>query len=125
IGVKAFVKLAVTALIAAVRIMQIVLARDGTTAQGLADALDPADTLALDAINASLEGRTEKLRNPHPTSTLAWFAWVVARLGGWSGYVSRGYKPAGPKTIHRGLTRLDGMISGWHLANHSAHVRLP
>ena len=31
--VKAFVKLAVAALIAAVRIMQIVLARDGTTAQ--------------------------------------------------------------------------------------------
>lgn len=125
IGVKAFVKLAVTALIAAVRIMQIVLARDGTTAQSLADAADPRDIPALNAINASLEGRTEKLRNPHPASTLAWFAWLVARLGGWAGYASQGYKPAGPKTVHRGLSRLDGMITGWNLANHSALVRLP
>jgi len=125
IGVKAFVKLAVTALIAAVRIMQIVLARDGTTAQSLADAADPLDIPALEAINASLEGRTEKLRNPHPATTLAWLSWIVGRLGGWAGYASKGYKPAGPKTVHRGLIRLDGMISGWHLANHSAHVRLP
>lgn len=125
IGVRAFVKLAVAALIAAVRIMQIVLARDGVTAQRLADAVDPADIPALRAINASVEGRTEQLKNPHPADTLAWFAWTVSRLGGWSGYTSKGYKPAGPKTVHRGLTRLDGMTVGWHLANHSAHVRLP
>ena len=121
---KAFVKLAVTALIAAVRIMQIVLARDGTTAQSLADAADPLDIPALQAINASLEGRTEKLRNPHPATSLAWLSWIVGRLGGWAGYASKGYKPAGPKTVHRGLLRLDGMISGWNLAHRSALVQL-
>jgi hypothetical protein len=53
---------------------------------------------------------------------LAWLAWIVARLGGWSGYTSRGYKPAGPKTMHHGLIRLEQIPVGWHLANRSADV---
>ena len=88
----------------------------------LADALDPAHEPALVALNGKLEGRTEKLKNPRPRGSLAWLSWIVARLGGWSGYTSRGYKPAGPKTIARGLARLDGIIEGWAL--HSADVRL-
>ena len=119
---RRFVKLAVVALIAAVRIMQIVIGRDGKTEQVLADALDPAHEPALMALNEKLEGRTEKLKNPHPQGSLAWLSWIVARLGGWSGYTSRGYKPAGPKTIARGLARLDGIIEGWAL--HSADMRL-
>ena len=120
---RRFVKLAVVALIAAVRIMQIVIGRDGKTGQALADAMDPVHQPALTALNRTLEGRTEKLKNPHPSGSLAWFSWIVARLGGWSGYTSRGYKPAGPKTIARGLSRLDGFIGGWAL--HSADMRLP
>ena len=91
------------ALIAAVRVMQIVIGRNGSTGQALSDAADSADVLVLTACNAKLEGRTQKLRNPHAPATLAWFAWIVARLGGWSGHTSRGYKPPGPKTIARGL----------------------
>lgn len=120
---RRFVKLAVVALIAAVRIMQIVIGRDGKTGQALADAMDPVHQPALTALNRTLEGRTEKLKNPHPSGSLAWFSWIVARLGGWSGYTSRGYKPAGPKTIARGLARLDGFIGGWALR--SADMRLP
>jgi hypothetical protein len=121
---RRFIKLVVAGLIAAVRVMQIVIGRDGATGQALADAADPADQPMLAAFNARLQGRTAKLRNPHPDHTLAWFAWIVARLGGWSGYSSAGYKPAGPKTIARGLRKLDAMSQGWELA-HSAHVRLP
>jgi len=117
-----FVKLAVAALIAAVRVMQIVLGRDGSTGQMLTDAADAADIPALSAISRRLEGRTDKLKNPHNPSSLAWFSWIVARLGGWSGYTSTGYKPPGPKTVFRGLLRLDGMIEGWKLANHSGVV---
>ena len=120
-----FTKLAVVALIAAIRAMQLVLARDGRTGQKITDAVDPADMPALHCLNASLQGRTDKLKNPHDSSTLAWFAWIVARLGGWSGYTSRGYKPAGPKTMHLGLIQLDALLKGWHLAIHSADVRLP
>jgi hypothetical protein len=55
-----FTKLAIVGLIAAIRSMQLVMARDGSTGQPLADA---ADMPTLRAFNASLEGRIEKLRN--------------------------------------------------------------
>lgn len=117
-----FTKLAVLALIAAVCSMQLVLARDGSTGQTITDAVDPADMPALRSLNASLEGRTEKLKNPHDPISLAWLAWIVAQLGGWSGYTSKGYKPPGPKTMHHGLLRLDPILIGWRLANHSGFV---
>lgn len=120
-----FTKLAVIALIAATRAMQLVLARDGTTRQQIADAAEPADMPALRLLSASLEGRTAKLKNPYDESLLAWYAWIVARLGGWSGYTSRGYKPPGPKTMHHGLLQIDQILVGWRLANRSADVRLP
>ena len=123
--VRCFTKLAVIALIAAVRSMQLVMARDGGTGQPVTDAVDLADMPALRRLNASLQGRTEKLKNPNDESTLAWFVWIVARLGGWSGYTSRGYKPPGPKTMHHGLLRLDQILLGSRLANHSALDRLP
>jgi hypothetical protein len=122
--VNCFTKLAMIGLIAAIRAMQLVMARDGATGQPLSDAADPADMPALRALNARLEGRTEKLRNPHNESTLAWFAWIVARLGGWSGYTSRGYRPPGPKTMHHGLPRLDPTLEGWRLAESSTDVQL-
>jgi hypothetical protein len=114
-------KLVTVALIAAVRVMQLVIGRDGSTGQKLSDVLaDPAEVPAPQAINRSLEGRTEKLKNPHDPDSLAWYAWIAARLGGWSGYTSKGYKPAGPKIMARGLKRLDAMVDGWMLANRSA-----
>jgi hypothetical protein len=90
--------------------MQIVIGRDGKTGQTMADAMEPAQEPALAALNKKREGSTEKLKNPHKQGSLAWHSWIVARLGGWSGYTSRGYKPAGPKTIARGLARLDSFI---------------
>ena len=75
---------------------------------------------ALRAIGQSLQGRTDKLKNPQDPDSLAWYAWIAARLGGWSGYTSKGYKPAGPKIMARGLKRLDAMVAGWLLANRSA-----
>jgi hypothetical protein len=122
---RRFTKLAVVGLIAAVRIMQIVVSRDGQTRQSMADAIDPVHEPALTALNTRLEGRTALLKNPHPSGSLAWFAWIVSRLGGWFGYTSRGYKPAGPKTVARGLLRLDSILQGWNLANHSVDMRLP
>lgn len=120
-----FTKLAMVALIAAVRAMQLVMARDGHTDQPVTDAVNPADMPALQSLNTSLEGRTAKLKNPHDPTKLAWFSWIVARLGGWSGYTSKGYKPAGPKTMHHGLLALSPILTGWKLANRSALLRLP
>jgi hypothetical protein len=119
-------KLVTVALIAAVRIMQLVIGRDGKTEQPLTDVIaDPQQVPALVAINETLEGRTEKLKNPFDPHSLAWFSWIVSRLGGWSGYTSKGYKPAGPKTMARGLKRLDAMVDGWLIGNRSVLTRLP
>lgn len=118
--------LVTVALIAATRVMQAVIGRDGATGQPLTDAIaDPAEIPALQAINATLQGRTEKLKNPFDPTSLAWYVWIVARLGGWSGYTSRGYRPAGPKTIARGIRKLDPMLAGWKLRNRSALTGLP
>jgi hypothetical protein len=118
-------KLVTVALLAAIRVMQLVIGRDGSTGQELTDVADPIEVPALQAISTSLEGPTEKLKNPFDPVSLAWYAWIAARLGGWSGYTSKGYKPAGPKTMARGLKRLDAMVHGWMLANHSALLGLP
>jgi hypothetical protein len=119
-------KLVTVGLIAAIRVMQLVIGRDGSTRQPLTDVIaDPAEVAALRAINTTLEGRTEKLKNPFSPDMLAWYAWIAARMGGWSGYTSKGYKPAGPKTMARGLKRLDAMVDGWLLGNRSRLTGLP
>ena len=118
---RRFVKLATAALIAAVRTMQLVMARDGTTAQPLSDGADTRDLPMLQAVCTKVEGRTAALKNPHAPDSLAWLAWIAARLGGWAGYQSKGYKPPGPLTITRGLAKLDAIAQGWTLAR-SGHV---
>ena len=84
-----------------------------------------AEVAALRAINDTQQGNTEKLKNPFDPDSLAWYAWIVARMGGWSGYTSKGYRPAEPKTMARGLKRLDVMVAGWTLRNRSALTGLP
>src|ERR1700733_8465604 len=82
-----------------VTVMQLVKARDGTTDQKLADAFETADQPILEAASAQLEGSTAPQKNPHPKGSLAFAAWVIARLGGWTGY----YGKPGPKVMRRGL----------------------
>ncbi len=62
--------------------MQLVYARSGSTGQKLSDGTDEADEALLEVVTKKLEGKTEKLKNPHAPNTLARLAWVVARLGG-------------------------------------------
>jgi hypothetical protein len=52
-------------------------------------------------------------------ASLAWYAWIAARLGGWMGYFSKRYRPPGPKIMARGLKKLDLMVEGWLLRNRS------
>ena len=96
---QVMIKLVTAATVAAVTVMQLVKARDGTTGQELADALDPADQRILEAVSTRLEGKTEQQKNPHPKGSLAFAAWVLGRLGGWTGY----YGKPGPKVMRRGL----------------------
>jgi len=92
-------KLVTAAAVAAVTVMQLVKARDGATGQCLAEAFEPDDQPILEAVSAQLEGKTAKQKNPHPKGSLAFAAWVIGRLGGWTGY----YGKPGPQVMRRGL----------------------
>lgn len=96
---RAMINFVGAATVAAVTVMQLVQARDGTTDQSLGDAFDPADQPVLEALSAKLEGKTARQKNPHPKASLAFAAWVIARLGGWTGY----YGKPGPRVMRRGL----------------------
>lgn len=91
-------RLLVAALIAAVSVQQLLHARDGATARPLSDAFAAEDQPLLEALNRSLEGNTQKQKNPHPPGTLAYAAWTCGRLGGWTGYYGR----PGPIVLLRG-----------------------
>ena len=96
-------------LIAAIRVMQLVSEREGTTKRLLSDVLDPDDQPILERVCRSLEGKTAKQKNPHAPGSLAYAAWVFARLGGWTGY----YGKPGPIVMLRGLTQFHAIKHGW------------
>lgn len=96
---QVMIKFVTAATAAAVTVMQLVKARDGTTGQSLADAFEPADQPILEAVSTQLEGKTARQKNPHPKGSLAFASWVIGRLGGWTGY----YGKPGPQVIRRGL----------------------
>ena len=86
---QVMIKFVTAATVAAVTVMQLVKARDGTTGQAVADAFEPADHPILEAVSARLEGKTALQKNPHPKGSLAFAAWVIGRLGGWTGYYGK------------------------------------
>ena len=95
-------RLVMATLVAAVTIQQLVHARDGDASLGplrpLTDAFEPEDQPLLEAFCAKLEGKTQRQKNPHPKGSLAYAAWVCARLGGWTGY----YGKPGPVVMLEG-----------------------
>jgi hypothetical protein len=94
--------LVMAALIAAVTVQQLVHARDGADPQGrlrpIVDAFHENDIPLIEALCASLEGKTQRQKNPHPKRSLAYASWVCARLGGWTGY----YGKPGPVVMLHG-----------------------
>jgi hypothetical protein len=96
---QVMIKFVAAATVAAVTVMQLVKARDGTTEQSLADVFEPSDQPILEAISAQLAGKTARQQNPHPRGSLGFASWVIGRLGGWTGY----YGKPGPRVMRQGL----------------------
>jgi hypothetical protein len=86
-------------------------ARDGSK-RPAAGAIAPEQIEVAAAIGGSLEGRTERQKNPWEKGSLAWLAWIAARLGGWNCY----YRKPGPKTMADGWKRLQAMLEGAAIA---------
>jgi len=106
-------KLTAIAAKAAAVIMQLVQARDGASAQPAEIAFTPAEIDTLQVLLPQLEGKTALQKNPHPPRSLAWAAWIIAKLGGWDGYPRS--KPPGPITFRHGLDDFRSIARGWSL----------
>jgi hypothetical protein len=110
---EGLLKLTAIAARAACTTLQLVQARDGRSNQSTEIAFTPAEVRTLEALLPGLEGKTAAQKNPHPRRSLAWAAWIIAKLGGWDGYKSS--KPPGPITFRHGLEHFHSIAYGWSL----------
>ena len=106
---KPFENLVAATLIAAVSVPQMVRERDGAAKRPMEDVLDSDDKAAVEAICETLEGKTERQKNPHPKGFPGLY-----RMGPWT--------PGRMEHILR--TTGTGCDSQWFFAieNHAARL---
>jgi hypothetical protein len=107
-------KLLIMSLTAAVEIMQLKQARDGQTDEDASLVFSDDELECMKSTMTKFEGKTEKLKNPYKPGSLAWAAWLIARLGAWKGYASQ--RPPGVITFRDGWVRFHSLYAGWRLA---------
>jgi hypothetical protein len=112
---EGLMKLTAIAARAATIVIQLVQARRGGEELPAEFVFSPDEIEVLDAINKDIQGKTELQKNPNRPKTIPWAAWIIARLGGWTGYAS--HRPPGPITIHHGLDVFQKTCFGWNLKN--------
>lgn len=112
IAERPFEVLAAATLVAGASVLALVQDRDGRGKRPLEDVFQADEQAALEAVSVQLEGKTARQKNPHPKASLAFAAWVCARLGGWTGY----YGKPGPVVMLRGLYEFRAIQQGWSLA---------
>lgn len=104
-------KLTLLAMMAVLRILQMMIAYEDDNEQAIEDMFGQDEQQCLLMINEKMQGETEKLKNKNKPNTVKWAAWIIARLGGWKGYhLSR--KP-GPIVFQKGLVKFYNMYEGW------------
>ena len=106
-------KLTLLAMMAVLRILQMMLAYDGDNEQPITVVFTEEEQQCLQMINKQVQGKTEKLKNPSKPKTLKWATWIIARLGGWKGYASS--RKPGPIILQKGLVKFYHMYEGWLL----------
>lgn len=106
-------KLTLLAMMASLRILQMMLAYMDDNEQSIGEVFDLQEQKCLQMIGKKMEGSTEKLKNPEKINTLKWATWVIARLGGWKGYTSQ--RKPGPIVLQKGLAKFYNVYEGWLL----------
>jgi hypothetical protein len=110
---KALKVMAALSLQAALQIMQLKEGREREDKQASL-AFTQQEQIFLMLLCKKLEGKTQKQRNPYAEGTMAYAAWVIARLGGWKGLNSQG--KAGIKTMAWGVEAFHQQYQGYLLA---------
>lgn len=114
------IRLVTMSVLAAVQIYQLMQVRDGEINRKIYEVFDKAEVEAMKKLNKRLEGKTEKQKNPHKPESLSWAAWIVARLGGWTGYASE--RKPGPITFFSGMKELERILYGWKMATENVCI---
>jgi hypothetical protein len=107
-------KLAVIALNAALRVMQLLLAHGNENSQPVSEVFDEQEIACLQSVNDMLEAQGDKGKNNNNPLSLSWATWIIGRLGGWKNNNIK--RPPGPITLKRGLDRFNNIYQGWKLA---------
>ncbi|MEI6950854.1 IS4 family transposase [Paraflavisolibacter sp. H34] len=107
-------KLTVMVLNAGLRVMQLLLAYRSQESQAIKEVFDEGEIKCLKAVNATLQGESEKSCNHNDAQKLCWATWIIARLGGWKNYNSK--RPPGPIVLKKGLDKFMAIYEGWKLA---------
>lgn len=107
-------KLTMLAMIAALKIIQMMMAYEDDNEQDAASVFTEDEQLCMQKAILKLEGNTPKQQNPHKQGTLKWATWVIARLGGWKGYKSQ--RKPGPIVLQKGFIKFYNIYEGWLLS---------
>lgn len=111
---KALIKICLLSLPASLQIMKTWLiykeADDHTSIQS---AFSESQIKCMQFLSGRVQGKTEKQKNPYPPDTLRWAAWILARLGGWSGLQSQ--RPPGVVTFIRGYRKFELIYQGFSI----------
>jgi hypothetical protein len=97
----------------AYRVLQLIYARQCPNSQPIDEVFTEQEQKVLSQLNQKFQGTTEFQQNPYPVSQTSWATWIIARLGGWKGYLSQ--KPPGPITLVKGLERFAVYVQAYQL----------
>lgn len=104
-------KLSLLALDVAIKILQLVMAKDVANPTDITNVFSEDEVEFIKILAPTLEGKTDKLKNPYKNDDLRFAIWVIARLAGWSGYQKQ--SPPGPITLHRGMVIFKQLFRGF------------
>jgi hypothetical protein len=99
---KSLKKLMLFSLQAALQLMIIKISYDNKDEKSKAKIIFSDEQIKfMKIIQPTLEGKTEKQKNPFISESLIWAAWIIAKLGKWSGYSTQ--SPPGYITMKNGM----------------------
>ena len=107
-------KLTVLLLNNVLRVIQLLLAYGKEDSQPIDEVFSNDELSCLKSLSQQYEQKETQVKNIFPVDKLAWASWVIARLGGWKGYIRQ--RPPGPITMKRGVDNFGLIYQGWLLA---------
>jgi hypothetical protein len=94
--------------------MQFLLAYGNEESQPITEVFSNEEISCLKVLANKMGKKKTLVQNNYCEKKLSWASWVIARIGGWKGYIKQ--RPPGPITMKRGLDKFDLIYQGWLMA---------